>query len=119
MLALKAGKSNGTFASGDKSIGFSTIARLFLLHQKIDVGGDVIFILGKDEWCLIGFVVLVEYFYLYFCLGTLTILNIFIYLQNNFISTKITLGTIPNALAKSLQYCSVLIWVGMSGQASK
>jgi len=129
MLALNAGKSSGTFASGDESMGFGKITGLYLLHQKIDVEGDIIFILGKDERCLIGFVVLVGG-----CsgkgmqavqgprMGSL---------WNHMLSC---VSTISNALVESLQYClvvgtqtmderraisSVLICVGMSGQVSK
>ncbi|MCP5374649.1 MAG: prepilin peptidase [Rickettsiaceae bacterium] len=53
-----------------------------------------------------------EYFFLYFCLATLTILNIFIYLEHNFISTKITLGIIITGIIyRTLTDQEIFVWL--------
>ncbi len=53
-----------------------------------------------------------EYFFLYFCFAALAVLNIFIYLEHNFIPTKVTLGIIITGIIyRTLNDQEIFLWL--------
>lgn len=53
-----------------------------------------------------------EYFFLYFCFAALAVLNIFIYLEHNFIPTKVTLGIIITGIIyRTLIDQEIFLWL--------
>lgn len=53
-----------------------------------------------------------EYFFLYFCFAALAVLNIFIYLEHNFISTRITLSIIVTGIIyRTLTDQEIFAWL--------
>lgn len=53
-----------------------------------------------------------EYFFLYFCFAALAVLNIFIYLEHNFIPTQVTLGIIITGIIyRTLIDQEIFLWL--------